>query len=242
MKNIIIILSISFAFSQSALSQPDQPKLVITHLTGDFYVYTTYSTYQNSPVPSNSMYLVTTNGVVMFDVAWDSTQRQPLLDSIEKKHRQKVVLSISTHFHEDRTGGLDFLKQKGVKTFSSKMTYDLCKERNEEQSQFYFTHDTVFTIGNYQFQAYYPGPGHTKDNIVVLFNKEKILYGACFIKSTESTNMGNIADADLAAWPASIKKLTRKFPKRDYVIPGHGGWENKKSLEHTLKLLQESSH
>src|SRR5690242_13716802 len=129
---ILLCIFVTQLFLTKMYSQSD-PKLSITHLTGDFYVYTTYSLYQNSSVPSNSMYLVTTNGVVMFDIPWDSTQRQPLLDSIEKKHHQKVVLSISTHFHEDRTGGLDFFKQKGVRTFSSKMTYDLCKERNEQQ-------------------------------------------------------------------------------------------------------------
>jgi hypothetical protein len=30
----------------------------------DFYVYTTYGLYKGNPVPSNSMYLVTSDGVV----------------------------------------------------------------------------------------------------------------------------------------------------------------------------------
>jgi metallo-beta-lactamase class B len=228
--------------SMRLFSQPNPSKLNITHLKGDFYVYTTWSLYKNSPVPSNSMYVVTTDGVVMLDTPWDSTQFQPLLDSIEKKHHQKVVLCISTHFHEDRTGGVDFLKQKGIKTFSSKMTYDLCGERNERQPQYYFINDTVFTVGNHKFMAYYPGEGHSKDNIVILFNHEKIIYGGCFVKSTENSSLGNIADANLSAWPESIKKLIRKFPRPKYVIPGHSNWENNKSLEHTLKLLKENNN
>jgi hypothetical protein len=42
-------------------------KLSISHLTGEFYVYTTYSTYENEQVPANGMYLLTKEGVVLFD-------------------------------------------------------------------------------------------------------------------------------------------------------------------------------
>jgi metallo-beta-lactamase class B len=121
------------------------------------------------------------------------------------------------------------------------MTYDLCKTRNEKQAEFYFTKDTSFTVGNHQFQTYYPGHGHSADNIVIWFPKEKILYGGCFIKSTATATLGNVADADLAEWPLSIERTIKKFNHPAYVIPGHLSWENNKGLEHTLKLLQENS-
>jgi len=220
-------------------AQTVQPKLTITHLTGDFYVYTTYNLYGKEYVPSNSMYLVTNKGVVMFDTPWDTTQCQPLLDSIEAHHHKKVILSISTHFHEDRTGGIDFLKAKGVKTWTSRQTYELCKQRGEPQAAFYFTKDTTFNIGNHRFQTYYPGAGHAPDNILIWFDKEKVLYGGCFIKSTEATDLGNLSDANLQEWPLSIHKVMNKFPDPKYVIPGHQDWHNNQSLQHTLKLLKE---
>ena len=40
------------------------------------------------------------------------------------------------------------------------------------------------------------GEGHTKDNIVIWFDIEKILYCGCFVKSTESIELGNIVDAN----------------------------------------------
>jgi metallo-beta-lactamase class B len=243
MKNIILIAILFFTqlFSINLFSQSNKSALSISHLTGDFYIYITYNLSDGEPYPSNSMYMVTTAGIVLFDTPWDSTQFQPLLDSLEKRHHQKVILCIPGHFHADRTAGLEFLKQKGIKTFSSKMTYDLCKLRNEKQAAFYFTKDTSFKIGNHQFQTYYPGAGHSKDNIVTWFPEEKILYGGCFIKSTETTSLGNIADANLTAWPASIEKTIQKFSHPKYVIPGHLSWENNKGLEHTLQLLQENN-
>jgi glyoxylase-like metal-dependent hydrolase (beta-lactamase superfamily II) len=228
-------------FSLSLLGQASNPPLTISHLTGDFYVYTTYRMLSGMPYPSNSMYLITDKGVVMFDTPWDTTQFQPLLDSIEKRHQKKVIMCIATHFHNDRTAGLAFLKLKGVKTYSSKLTYNLCKEHNEKQSEYYFVRDTTFTVGNYSFQTYYPGEGHTKDNIVIWFDKDKILYGGCLVKSTESNGLGNIEDANIPAWSTTIVNVMDKFPKPKYVIPGHLGWADNKGLQHTLQLLRQYS-
>lgn len=234
---LLTILMIVSASSHGSAQSPE-PKLKITHLTGDLYVYITYNLYGKNLVPSNSMYLVTNKGVVMFDTPWDTTQFQPLLDSIEARHHKKVILSVSTHFHEDRTGGIDFLKTKGVKTWSSRQTYDLCKQRGEKQAEFYFTKDTTFKTGNYDFQVFYPGAGHAPDNIVIWLPKEKVLYGGCFVKSTEATSLGNLSDANLQEWPQAIHKVMNKFPAPKYVIPGHDGWSNDQSLQHTLQLLK----
>jgi metallo-beta-lactamase class B len=215
-----------------------QKALDIYHLTDSFYVYTTWGTANNNPFPANSMYLVTNKGVVMFDTPWDSTQFQPLLDSIEKRHHQKVVLCIATHFHSDRTAGLAFLNQMGIPTYSSKLTYDLCYKRHEHQAQFYFSGDTTFNVGDRSFRTFYAGPGHSPDNIVIWFGRNKIIYGGCLVKSVENSSIGNIEDSNLVAWPKTIRKVTRMFPFARFVIPGHLGWQPG-SLKHTLKLIKQ---
>lgn len=235
-----ITLTVLLLFAHTLLFGQDIKKLRIQHLTDNFYVYTTYKNLNGFMFPSNSMYLVTENGVVLFDTPWDTTQFQPLLDSISDRHNKKVILAISTHSHDDRTAGLGFLRLNGVKTYSSKLTYDLCKEHNEKQAEFYFVKDTIFNLGNYKFETYYPGEGHTKDNIVIWFEKYKILYGGCLLKSTENKNLGNIADANINEWKPTIKKVIKKYPKPNFVIPGHFGWTNKNGLKHTLKLLRQN--
>lgn len=185
------------------------------------------------------MYLVTEQGVVLFDTPWDSTQFQPLLDSIENRHHKKVILCIATHYHEDRTAGLAYFKQKDIKTYTSKRTYDLCVANNEKQSEFYFTKDTVFTVGNYMFKTYFTGEDHTKDNFVIWFPKNNILYGGCFIKSTEAKTLGNLKDANSSEWLKSIKKLKKLLPNVQFIIPGHFSWLDNKSLSHTKKMLMK---
>lgn len=231
---LIFILSTVSCFSQST-----NPKLEIKHLTGNFFIYTTYNTYKNTQVPANGMYLVTDKGVAMFDTPWDTTQFQPLLDSIKLKHHQYVVLCIATHSHEDRTGGLHYYQQKGIKTYTTKQTDDICKLNHHHRAEYLIQKDSTFKLGAYRFQTYYAGQGHTPDNIVVWFEKEKILYGGCLIKSTEAEDLGNLADANVKEWPNTIKNIQLKCKEPQFIIPGHNSWESNKSLEHTLKLIKE---
>ena len=202
--SIPLTLLFQLTISLQLFGQLHETGLTISHLTGDLYVYTTHRSLNGTSIPSNSMYLITDQGAVMFDTPWDTTQFQPLLDSIQFRHHATVVLCIATHFHDDRTAGLDFLKQKGIRTYSSKLTFDLCKEGHQKQARYVFTKDTTFIVGQHHFLAYYPGEGHTKDNIVIWFDDEQVLYGGCVVKSTEANDLGYLGDANLSEWPATI--------------------------------------
>lgn len=235
----IILTILTFLELTVYAQKKTSENLKISHLIGDYYIFTTYKPINGNPFPSNGMYCLTDKGVVLFDTPWDTTQFQTLLDSIANRHNNKVVACIATHFHDDRTAGLEYYKSKSVKTYSSKQTFDLCKQHNEKQAEFYFTNDTTFNFGNHSFQTYYAGEGHTKDNIVVWFNDAKILYGGCLVKSTDNNGLGNIADANLNEWSATIKNLMKKYPKPTYLISGHFGWASNEGLHHTLKLLRQ---
>ena len=236
---IFAVLSVFLFSIARAHGQMPNPALIISHLTGDFYVYTTFGMYKGDPVPSNSMYMVTSAGVVLFDTPWDSTQFKPLLDSIKIKHGKKVVMCISTHFHEDRTAGLEYYRSMGIRTYTSKRTDELSKERHEKRAEFLIYKDSTFRVGQHTFQTFYGGPGHSPDNIVIWFDKEKILYGGCLVKSTEADDLGNLSDANVKNWAATIIKIQHAFKNPDYIIPGHSDWSSKESLTHTLDLIKQ---
>jgi rhamnogalacturonan endolyase len=226
-------------FFGSVYSQDKKPAISITHLDGDFYVFQTWIMFGSSPVACNGLYVVTGKGVVLINTPPDEEQTSKLIDSIEARHRQKVVLCVATHFHKDGTGGFALLRQKGIKTYSSFRTQQLCIEKKEHPSEFYFNGDTSFTVGNHVLQTFYPGEGHTSDNIVVWFDREKILAGGCLVKSTEAGDLGYLGDANTHQWAASIRNLIRHFPAPRYIIPGHQGWAGTGSLTHTLELLDQ---
>jgi metallo-beta-lactamase class B len=219
--------------------QMPTPALVISHLTGDFYVYTTYGLYKNKPVPANSLYMITSKGVVLFDTPWDSTQFQPLLDSIKIKHGKEVVLCISTHFHGDRTAGLEYYKRRGIKTFTTVQTDELSKKNGSKRAEYLMCKDTVFKVGEHSFQTYYGGQGHSPDNIVIWVPDEKILYGGCLVKSTEADDLGYLGDANVKEWSATIINIQQRFVNPTYVIPGHDDWSGNKALIHTLDLVNQ---
>ncbi|MEP6676938.1 MAG: BlaB/IND/MUS family subclass B1 metallo-beta-lactamase [Ferruginibacter sp.] len=235
----IITTVVFFFLLTDIFGQTADSSLKITHLTGDFYVYTTFNLYKAVRIPANGLYLVTDKGVAMFDTPWDTTQFQPLLDSIKIRHHKKVVLCIATHFHADRTGGLEYYRKQGIKTYTTIQTDELSKKNGMKRAEFLMGKDSVFTIGQYSFQTYYPGPGHTADNIVIWFDKQKILYGGCLIKSTEADDLGNLGDANVTAYASSIENVQRKCKDPKYIIPGHDDWKNIQSLKHTLIMARE---
>lgn len=203
------------------------------------YVFTTYQVYKDVKISSHGLLKITSGGVVMIDTPWDTTQFQPLLDSIDRKFHKKVLMVISTHWHEDRTAGLDYYKSKGIATYSTYATRNLCRENNFPQAEYTFEGDTTFNIYNTIFETFYPGAGHSSDNIVVYFPKDRLLVGGCFVKSVEATDLGNLSDANIGMWRVSAKTLIKKYPKVKTVIPGHQKIAGKSALKHTLKLAKE---
>ncbi|AXB57384.1 subclass B1 metallo-beta-lactamase [Flavobacterium fluviale] len=231
--SIILFLVIA----SSSFGQSKNSPLQISHLTGDFYVYRTFSDYKGAKISANAMYLVTEKGVVLFDAPWDATQFQPLLDSIKTKHHKEVIMLFATHSHDDRAGGLDFYRKKGIKTYTIKLTDDILKKENKPRAEFIIPNDKTFTVGQYTFEVYYPGKGHASDNIIAWFDKEKVLYGGCFIKSADAKDLGYLADSDVKEWKKSIGRVKAKFKNPIYIISGHEDWTNTESLNHTLELV-----
>lgn len=227
-----------FFFVGSTSAQQALPKLEITFLAENFYVYTTYSNYQGNRIPANGLYFLTDRGVVIIDSPWDTTQFQPLLDSIKVKHNKHVAMCIATHFHEDRTAGLEYYRSKGIKTYTTKRTDELSIKRGMKRAEFLIERDTMFTVGQYSFKVMYPGHGHTPDNIVIWFEKEKILYGGCLIKSIKDKTLGNLADASVKDYATTLKNVQQKCKNPKHIIPGHNDWSSTESLSHSLRMAE----
>jgi metallo-beta-lactamase class B len=238
MRNFLLTLTLLLKLS-NITAQNEGTKLKISPLVGNFYIYTTYNTYEGNSTPANGMYLITNNGVVLFDTPWDTTQFQPLLDSIQTKHQKQVIACIATHWHSDRTEGLEYYKQKGINTYTTVLTDELSKKNNKKRAAFLILNDTTFNFNEYTFETFYPGKGHTEDNIVLWFAKQKILYGGCLIKGAEDTNLGYLGDGDVLAYHSTLKNVAKKYPNPEYIIVSHHNWNSKKSLQHSIKMAKK---
>jgi metallo-beta-lactamase class B len=227
--------------ASQAFAQKQEPKISITPLTKNYYVCTSYG-YPGDDAelfPSNSLFVVTDAGIILIDTPWGEDQTQQLIDTLYKTYHKKIVLCIATHFHDDRVIGFDVLRKQGTKTYSSTLTYKLAKAEHNKLPEFTFSRDTTFTIGGVTLKTYFPGEGHTKDNIVVWFPNDLVLHGGCFIKSHETDSKGFVGDANLKQWSASVENVIKYYGHAKYIIPGHQSWAGGiEQLSHTMDVVK----
>jgi len=77
-------------------------------------------------------------------------------------------MCIATHWHSDRTEGLEYYKNQGIKTYTTTLTDELINKNGKKRAEYLIEKDTVFSIWHI-FETYYSGQGHTADNIVIWF-------------------------------------------------------------------------
>lgn len=118
------------------------------------------------------------------------------------------------------------------------MTIDIAREKSLPLPDYGFKDSLTVKLGNMDLCCYYPGGGHSADNIVVWIPSEKILFGGCMVKSVKAKGLGNLSDAVPNEWTSTINKLITRYPDVNWVIPGHGAIGGKELLLHTQDLLQ----
>jgi metallo-beta-lactamase class B len=91
-------------------------------------------------------------------------------------------------------------------------------------------------------ETYYPGHGHTADNIVVWFGQDHVLDGGCFVKSMSAGTLGNLAEIDVPLWSKGVASVRQRYPGAEIVVPGHGDVGGLELLQHTAELLAQSEN
>ena len=233
MKKVFSILTLigSFAFGQIKPIQIDP-------INNNLFVYQTYNTLNDVEYNANSLYLVTSKGIVLFDVPWQRSQYQELTDILFQKYKLPIVAVFVTHSHEDRAGDLSFYNNLNIPTYASALTNSKLKKEGKATSKFDIELGKTYKFGNEKFVVEYFGEGHTADNVVIWFPKYKVLNGGCLIKGADAVNLGYIGEANVTEWPKTIQKLVTKHPKIKQVIPGHDNWKATGHIENTFKLLE----
>lgn len=216
-----------------------EQQLKVTKIASKVYIHTTYKQLGDVVFPSHGLLVSTKEGAVLIDTGWGNEPTALLLNWIKTNLRQPVHSCVPTHYHDDKMGGMKAVQAEGIPVISSELTAMLASEHKLGTPDVTFRTDTSFTVGGQRFEVYYPGGGHTSDNLVVYLPKQKILFGGCLIKDLETNNLGNTADADMGNWANAVRNVQQRFPKAKTVIPSHGPWGDQTVLSHTLDLLQK---
>lgn len=228
--------------SPTQITNADQ-SIILTKLNNNVWAHKSYNYFNGIKFDHNGLIVSTSKGIVLIDTAWDTVENQEkteeLLQMIQKHFKKKVVKAIVTHAHDDSIGGIQALLDKGIDVHSTQLTATLAKKFGYPSPQPTLDKKPVLKVGNTKIETFYPGEGHSQDNIVVWLPQSKILFGGCFIKDLAATNLGNLSDANVDQWDDSVQKVIDKYPKVKTVIPGHGAWGDKSLLYHTIDLVHE---
>lgn len=244
LKKFLLLIQVFCVVTISAQSKTEKTEIAddieILKLSDNLYLHRSFLETQSwGKVGANGLILIKNNEALLIDTPWNNEQIERLDKWISNSLHATIKTVIPTHWHEDRMGGLAYLQSKGVKSYANEQTIELAKTKNLPIPDTGFKDSIDINFQGFDLKLYYPGGGHTTDNIIVWIPSEDILFGGCFIKDLQSSNLGNLADADVAAWPQSIKWVLTKFPDIKTVVPGHGNMGGYNLLTHTLKLINE---
>jgi metallo-beta-lactamase class B len=185
------------------------------------------------------MLIVAPKGAVLIDVPATKSQTQQVLDWAEMTLKHPVQGVVCTHAHEDRIGGLSAAHARGIVSYSLALTQTLADSYGFTPPQRPLGFDETLFICGTSLQVFFPGAGHTSDNLIVWVPSSKVLFGGCFIKELASNSIGNLAEANPLSWKLGISRVHDRFHDAQIVIPGHGRPGGIELISHTQRLVND---
>lgn len=227
---LFIVMFCGLAWADDSL-----PELRIEKIAEGVYLHTSFQQVEGyGLVDANGLVVLDGQGAYIIDTPWSERDTAALVAWLQERNYQ-VKASVSTHFHDDRTAGIAYLNSISVPTYASARTNALLKQNGKALATETFDDAPLWLLEG-KVEVFYPGAGHSVDNLVVWLPEQKLLNGGCFVRAATAGTLGNTADAVVSEWAASAERLQRRYPDAQIVIPGHGVPGDVSLLEHTRKL------
>lgn len=239
MKSLVALLSVPM-FCGLAWAEESLPELRIEKIAEDVYLHTSFQGVEGyGLVDANGLVVLDGQGTYIIDTPWSQLDTVALVAWLQARNYQ-LKASVSTHFHDDRTAGIEYLNSISVPTYASARTNALLKKNGKALATNTFGDAPMWLVEG-KIEVFYPGAGHSVDNLVVWLPEQSILNGGCFVRAGETGTLGNTSDAVVADWAASAERVQRRYSTAQVVIPGHGAPGDVSLLEHTRKLAMAAT-
>ena len=208
-----------------------------------------YTSYLDLPgfgaVPSNGLIVIRDRDALLVDTAWTDEQTKHILDYASSKLQRPITAAVLTHAHQDKMGGVGALHAMDVATYAHPLSNRIAPEKDLVPARHSLSFDDRgWTSGETAdalspLRIYYPGPGHTDDNITVAVNGTSIAFGGCLIKGSKAETLGNLAEADVDYYATSVANFAAAFPRAETIVMSHSDVDNRDAISRTLKLAKE---
>ncbi len=190
--------------------------------------------------PSNGLIVRDGDGLLLVDPAWGAEATAALLDAIDTEIGLPVRRAVVTHFHDDRVAGADVLAARGIEVFGTPLTRRLAAAAGNVVPAFSLvglaTPGSAVRVGS--VEVFYPGAGHSPDNLVVYVPAGNVLFGGCAVHEASRETVGNVADADLSSWPVALRRVRDRYREAEVVVPGHGVPGGPELLDRSIEIVE----
>jgi glyoxylase-like metal-dependent hydrolase (beta-lactamase superfamily II) len=199
---------------------------------------------------SNAGFVVTDEGVVVFDALGTPALGYRLLQRIREVTDNPIERIIISHYHADHIYGLQAFKEHGgnppvwaqqlalgyVGGTAASQGEDAQRRLDQRREALFpwvdentyivppdhtFEQDLTFEVGGISFTVKHLGPAHAPADSIMLVNNYDVLFSGDVIYKGRIPFLDS-PETDVRHWLEGLDYLTRLKPQPRYVIPGHG--------------------
>ncbi|MEZ4972216.1 MAG: subclass B1 metallo-beta-lactamase [Cyclobacteriaceae bacterium] len=236
MKYILILaLSIQYVFAQETITVNEDLQLI--PIAENVYIHISHTQIDGfGRVASNGLIFVDNGEAIIADTPANNKLTNDLLDWLTENNISAKAVYVN-HFHADCLGGLEVVHERNIPSYGYSLTRELAIKDNVIAPQNTFDSPLKFKIGKEKVVAQYFGQGHSPDNSTLWIPSKQILFGGCMIKSL-GAGKGNLSDANLDEWSATVDKVKQHYRNAKIVVPGHGSHGGLELLDYTIQMFE----
>jgi len=193
---------------------------------------------ENQGFMSNAGFVVTREGVVVFDALASPPLAKKLISLIREITDQPISHVIVSHYHADHFYGLQEFKALGATIWAHRLAEGQTRsedaalrlqQRKEAlfpwvdektrllEADHFIGGDIDFVVGGVHFALRHVGPAHSAEDLAMMVKEDGVLYAGDLVFRGRVPFVG---DADSRSWIAALDKLIALEPK--VLVPGHG--------------------
>lgn len=199
---------------------------------------------------SNAGFVVTDEGVVVFDALGTPALGYRMLQRIREVTDKPIKRIVVSHYHADHIYGLQAFKeqagnppvlaQRGTLGYAGGTSAEQgedAERRLEQRRQALFPwvdektvivtpdsvfdSETCFELGGVRFEIKHLGPAHAPGDSIMLVKKYGVLFGGDVIYGGRVPFLDS-PETDIKRWLAGLDTIAGLKGQVKYVIPGHG--------------------
>ena len=202
---------------------------------------------------SNAGFVVTNDGVVVFDALGTPALGRAMIAAIGRVTPQPIKRVVVSHYHADHIYGLQAFKAIGAEIWAhtKAKAYIASGTASERLAQrradlfpwvdgdtwvvpadLWLDGDTSFRMGGITFDLIYSGGAHSPEDMLMFVREDRLLFAGDLVFAGRIPFVGN---ANSAGWLMAMDKLIPLQPA--VVIPGHGS--ESRDVANDLRLTRD---